>query len=660
MSLERSVLIVGPQPKESQINTRNHAWCRPWAFADSGCSWGTVIMDDPGNKGYDEPYRDGGTDAGYMMMARSVGPPTRNTDECDQSDPWYPFCDELTFDIILAKGAMPHHHPEEYSYLAQGDYDFVADVLCTVDMDGGTYWLYRDKTLENQGHHCTPGGHFTLRLHTALEAGQVIYKPKDSYDFDGTKIDVPVTSGTTHITLDPKWEYVNMASGTGFYKDTDFMQVGGYLRIGPNAGGDIDIVRITNISAYNSVDTTEILHDYDVGDNIYYWYSGVQPAHYMPITEGNAPDPSGMSEGPKETQTTLEIKGGLDTSTVIETFIPIPWAIPAPYSIRNVPHTNIWLRLDDPSVPFNVGTLEFKVNGENITDDVDITQFTGGMELLYDPPVNFDMSSRVYVEINVSCSPSLYVYFADAAVVESEFITVSGDMTIFQPGGILKLGPNPNGDWEMNRVYYIEEDRIKLEDITEYEYSPGDLITYTYDDYPVELSYYFDIVDDFKPPYFENIYPYDGMENVARNHWIMFDIKDEGLGVDISTLSFTVDNMIVIPQIYKYNDHWYRVIYTPPVPYYYNARVSCFATVMDKSSRRNRAFATWSFNTESGELPIIMNPNPYFCAFPVHHKSHVGVDLFARAAGANLHSMIFTWDQKEYKVITYPKIYRQS
>lgn len=657
MPLSRSVMIVGPQPRQTRINTRNHAWCRP--EVGQPCSWGTVIMDDPGDKGYDEPYRQGGTDVGYMMMARSIGPPTRNENECSPSvHPWYPFCEDLTYDIFVVKGALPHHHPGDYGYLNQGHYSFTGDILCEVAMDGGSYWLYRDKSLENEGYHCTPGGHFTLRLHSDLESKQHVYKPEDSYGFDGTEIEVPVTSGTTRLEFHPYWQ--TTGSGIGFYKDSSYMEAGGFLRIGPNSEGDIDIVRITDIVAYNIVDTTEILHDYDPGDNIYYWRSGIKPSNYMPIEEGNNPDPDGMSDGPKETQTLVETKGGLDTSAIIETFIPIPWAIPAPYSIRNVPHTNIWLRLDDPSIPFNLNTLEFKVNGENVTDDVDVTQFTGGMELLYDPPVNFDMSSRVYVEINVSCSPSLYVYFGEAALVESEFITVSGDMSFFQPGASLKLGPNPVGDWEMNEIYYIEGDQIKLATKTEYEYVQGDLISYTYDDYPVELSYYFDIVDDFKPPYFENIYPYDGMENVARNHWIMFDIKDEGLGVDISTLSFTVDNMIVIPQIYKYNDHWYRVIYTPPVPYYYNARVSCFATVQDNSSRKNRAFATWGFNTESGELPILMNPNPYFCAFPVHHKSHVGVDLFAREAGANLHSMIFTWDQKEYKVITYPKIYRQS
>jgi hypothetical protein len=185
-------------------------------------------------------------------------------------------------------------------------------------------------------------------------------------------------------------------------------------------------------------------------------------------------------------------------------------------------------------------------------------------------------------------------------------------------------------------------------------------VVYTYDEYPVDISYYFDIVNDYRPPVFENIYPYNGMTDVSKTQWIMFDIKDVGLGVDISTLTFTIDNLVVIPTVYKFSDQWYRVVYTPEVPYYYNAPVNCFATVQDLSSERNRAYATWVFYTQEGELPFIINPNPMFCAYPVHHNSHIEVDLFARSAGANLQSLIFTWDGQQYDVIKYPKIYRLS
>jgi hypothetical protein len=617
-------------------------------------------MLDPGNKGYLEPYRTGGKDSDVLIVSRTSGPSTRGNaiptvSGCGSSDAWYPFCDSVAYGIFVNKGALPHHKPDEFT--DDLDINFTKDFLCAITINGQfAYYLYKDKSLVDV---CNPGGHFSILSKSEERSETTIYRPKDSYNFEGSKVGAITVSGTTRLTLQPYWE--STGSGIGFYKDTSYMQAGGFLEIGPNDAGELSIVKITGIVAPDTVDVTEIMYNFEIDAPVYYWFSAVAPTLPYFVSDGIVADPSGQFTKISTTQQSIELKGGLDTFTIIETFIPIPWAIPAPYSIRNVPHTNIWLRLDDPSIPFNTDTLVFLVNGEDVTEQIQITFVSGGIELFYNPPANFDLSSRVYVEIHISCSPSIYRSFASGAAAGSEFISIDGDLSIFQTGGSLKLGPNPAGDWEEAEVLYmVGINEIKLAAPTQYEYTTGDLVTYTYDDYPVSLNYWFDIVDDFRPPVFESIYPYDGMENVNRQQWIMFDIKDEGLGVDISTLSFTVDNMIVIPQVYKYSDHWYRVVYSPPVQYYYNATVNCFATVMDLSTRQNRAYAVWSFHTESGELPILVNPEPYFCAFPVHHKSHIGVDVFAREAGANLHSMIFTWDQKKYKVITYPKIYRQS
>jgi len=659
MALARSVFLNYPQPKVSNLQVRNHSWCRPEAGSTS-CTWGTVQQLDLGGKGYSEPYRTGGSDCGTLIVNRPYGPSTRDFGAgCPPSNRYYPFCDAVTYGIFVNKGALPHQTEDEFSSLSQqGGYDFVADVLCKVNLAGQfAYYLYKDKTLTNV---CNPGGHFTILTKSEEVSSTVIYKPQDSYAIAGAKIGATTLSGATQLKLEPYWEVT--ATGVGFYKDTSYMKTGGFLQLGPNIDGDISICKITSIISPTEVGVTEIIYDFQINDSLYYWYSSTSPTHYLPAAVGINPDPLARFGDIVTTEQKIEVKGGLNTFTTVETFIPIPWAIPAPYSIRNVPHTNIWLRLDDPSIPFNMNTLEFKVNGVNVTDDVEITYVSGGIELLYNPPVNFDLASRVYIDIHVSCSPSVYRTFSEASPAASKYIWVGGgDLSIFQSGGVFRLGPNPAGDWEMaTMLRFVGEGEIELETATENEYTQGDLIAYTNDNYSVDLNYYFDIVDDFRPPTFENIYPFDGMEDVNRQQWIMFDIKDEGLGVDISTLSLTIDNMIVIPQVYKYSDSWYRVIYSPTAQYYYNATVNCFATVMDLSSRKNRAFAVWSFHTESGELPILINPVPYFCAYPVHHKSHLGVDLYARGGGANLHSMIFTWDQKEYKVITYPKIYRQS
>ena len=472
------------------------------------------------------------------------------------------------------------------------------------------------------------------------------------------------------------------------------MTAGAFLTLGPNINNETATCQITDITSITGVNVTPVLYDFDSGTAMTYWTSNIATEQHLvtkagvsldgassatlitgtlgagslnntgSFSGGGASDSSGQTVilEALRTQTMIEVHGGMASSTNVEMFIPIPWAAPEPYSIRNVPQTSIWLRLMAPSMPFNLSTLVFTVNGVDVTAQLHITQITGGMELLYTPSVIFSLNSRVYVTLNVSCSASIYCYFARDSAIGAEYITISGgNITSFQAGSLLTLGPNATGATELNTLAYVADaglGLLKVANPTTHTFTLDNLVTYTHDDYPVELSYYFDIVDDFRPPTFSNIYPYNGMTNVPRNQWIMFDIMDQGMGVDISTLSFTIDNEIVFPKIYEYSPNWYRAVYTPAKPYYYNNTISCFATVEDLSDNKNRAFVTWSFKTAAGELPLLKNPNPNFCAFPVGLKSHIELDLFARAAGANLESMIFTWNGKEYEVITYPKIYR--
>lgn len=382
-----------------------------------------------------------------------------------------------------------------------------------------------------------------------------------------------------------------------------------------------------------------------------------------------------------DSQHNVHIHGGLSTSTNVELFIPIPWAVPEPYSIRNVPHTNIWIRLDQPAIPFNLSSLVYKINGDAKDTEIvpafydnpgvaQILNVTGGIEIFYDPPEDFDLDSRVTVEIQMTSSPSVnrWIYHdtGGSYLAGSEYIKLtssgSGDaLFYFQPGGQLKIGPNPAGDWEWNTVRSIVSTNEIMVYPLEYEYTDGNSVEYTYDDYPIEIDYYFDIVDDFRPPTFHNIYPNNGATNMDRYRSISFDIKDEGLGIDISSLTLTVSNLVVIPQeVYKYSDNWYFVRWTPTYPYYYNTTVECFVTVSDLASAKNRSYETWSFSTVESELPIIDDPEPYYCAFPVHLNSDIQLDVYGRGGGISESSIIFTVDQHEYDIEMYPKIRRSE
>jgi uncharacterized protein affecting Mg2+/Co2+ transport len=92
----------------------------------------------------------------------------------------------------------------------------------------------------------------------------------------------------------------------------------------------------------------------------------------------------------------------LQTTTTLNQYIFLIFAIPEPYSKKNDPTTNILVRLVGfGSLNLNPSTLSFKVNGIEVASQVSITAFAGGLELEYDPSLDFPYGSRVTVEISI-------------------------------------------------------------------------------------------------------------------------------------------------------------------------------------------------------------------------------------------------------------------
>lgn len=458
------------------------------------------------------------------------------------------FCTQFGVDIMAKKGALPHFTPVE---LMNPDWYIPSDFIFTVNVPGGKYLLFKDKSLP----------------------------------------------------------------GTGF------------------PGGIAKVETIADIPTQ------------------------------VPIrrrVENNSTTSRVSSDGSISTRNYIATEGSLSGSTSIYEYIPIPWAEPAPYSIRNIPFTTVWLKILQPVMPLNLETLVFKINGIDVTDICEITNVPGGVEILYTPTEDFPLASRVYVDVSVSASPSRYWTFSELCLEEAEFIKITGDSSYVQSGGTLILGPNVDSQTETNSIRAVISSNELMIYRTEHQYDIGDTVEYIADDYPICLAYWFDIVNDFKPPVITNMYPSDSTVDVDVNQRISFDIVDVGLGVDINTLVFTINNLIVYPEIWKYSDNYYHVFYDPVIPYYYNAKVDCFVAVRDLSTMENWANAAWSFETADTEQPFLTNPRPSACAYPVHLKSDIYVDIFGRAGGIDKHSVIFTVDQQEKDVLKHPKIYRLS
>lgn len=107
--------------------------------------------------------------------------------------------------------------------------------------------------------------------------------------------------------------------------------------------------------------------------------------------------------------TPIEQKAKITNTVIIEQFEFIELVFPPCGSIKNPVDSNLLWRIRDFGFPFNVDTLIFQVNGVDVQDSSNFTQtdLGNGLELFYNPPLNFSFDSivTVYVEIQDTASP---------------------------------------------------------------------------------------------------------------------------------------------------------------------------------------------------------------------------------------------------------------
>lgn len=104
----------------------------------------------------------------------------------------------------------------------------------------------------------------------------------------------------------------------------------------------------------------------------------------------------------------IDQKPPLIEEITLNQYIYLLFALPKPFSIKNPVDTNILVRIIGiGNIPLNTNTLVFKVNGIDITDQLSITPFGGGLELVYNPTVDFEYGSTVsvYIEIQDTDGP---------------------------------------------------------------------------------------------------------------------------------------------------------------------------------------------------------------------------------------------------------------
>lgn len=238
---------------------------------------------------------------------------------------------------------------------------------------------------------------------------------------------------------------------------------------------------------------------------------------------------------------------GSNTDTVfIAQFKFLIDAVPVPFSSKNNVNSTIWLRLAPYGFDLDKNTLVFKVREVSYAGDTGFIDFVG--------------------------TPYLQVFEFDAG------------------GGLVGL-----------EILY-----------TPLEYFHNDAVVYVYlEIYDValppnriEFDYWFAVIPDYKSPYIINELPQRDSINIDITTDITFDIIDNEVGVNITSLEIYINNREKT-FIYTPIDGGYRVVFFNDHTFYYGQTIEIAVFVEDSSGQSNPLYDMWKFKLIHSDPPYV-------------------------------------------------------
>ena len=186
---------------------------------------------------------------------------------------------------------------------------------------------------------------------------------------------------------------------------------------------------------------------------------------------------------------------------------------------------------------------------------------------------------------------------------------------------------------------------------------------YVYDTDPsganlMDVTYWFDIIPDYRGPEIINHDPERFASNVDVDTNISFDVIDYGIGVDPDVLEVSLDGILVEPWNATTISGGYRFEYNPPSDFYYDQEISVTIDAYDLNG--NITHQTYYFNTGESSGPWYHGAYPLKCAEGVIHDSKVELQLYAIDHGINTTTILVKVDRENREFIMYPIVYRLS
>jgi len=304
-----------------------------------------------------------------------------------------------------------------------------------------------------------------------------------------------------------------------------------------------------------------------------------------------------------QTHVSRHITGAHQDDAEIDQFIHVVDAIPAFWSKKNPISTNIWIRLRPFGFDLNQSSLVFRVKEVSYAGD------TG------------------YIDVTNRCVVTTF----DAG------------------GGLIGLDIlyNPVNDFHHNGVVFVS--------IEVYDGAPNPNI--------ILSDYWFTIIPDYKAPYIENEFPAREEEEVSTNTSISFDIKDAGVGVDIDSLEFFINNQTVSYTTSQITGG-YHVEWVDNKDFYYGQTVELSVKVKDGSDNQNVLYDTWRFYCAGSTGPWIDHDSfiPRNCTKGVvRNYRPIEFNVYAiNDTGLDRDSIIVNIGGKDRNITITPIIYRIS
>lgn len=280
----------------------------------------------------------------------------------------------------------------------------------------------------------------------------------------------------------------------------------------------------------------------------------------------------------------------------------ISQAIPTPFSEKNNVNSTIWVRLLPYGFDLNKDTLSFKVREVSHVGDTGYIEYVG-----------------------------------------TEYLTV----TEFDAGGGLlglEILYEPASYFHNNAIVYV--------DIEIYDNAiPSNRI---------DFEYWFTVIADYRAPYITNEIPARNDINISTDSNISFDILDNEVGVDISTLDFYVNNRIKNVEVTTISGG-YNVVYDPTEDFYYQQQVEVSVKVRDASENKNVLYDMWRFLCIESEGPWIdlESLNPGLCVKGIETRQlNLSFNVYDIGTGIDVNSIKLLVDNKYIETTKTPIIQR--